>query len=51
MQIATLGVPALTLCGALLDVAQIIAVIALRAHSTMDVIAGLFAALLLGMLF
>ncbi len=45
MQLATLNIPALTVAGIVVATLQIVAVIALRAHWTMDVIAGLAAAL------
>lgn len=51
IQLATLGLPALTAVGVLLAVLQMIVVIVLRAHWTLDVLAGLFAALLVGALF
>jgi len=50
IQVATLGIPALTVVAALLAVAQMLLVILLRAHWTLDVIGGLFAALLVGVL-
>ncbi len=51
MQVATLGNSALTLAAALLAVLQMVLVIVLRAHWTLDVLTGLLAALLLGVLF
>jgi hypothetical protein len=51
MQLATVGIPALTIAGIILAVLQIVAVIALRAHWTIDVIAGLAAAIAVGVLF
>ncbi len=51
IQLASLGVPALTSVGALLAVLQMVLVILLRAHWTLDVLAGLLAALLAGVLF
>jgi hypothetical protein len=50
MQLAALHIPALTVAGIVVAVLQIVAVIALRAHWTMDVIAGLAAALAVGLL-
>ncbi|MBN8453285.1 phosphatase PAP2-related protein [Accumulibacter sp.] len=50
IQVATLGIPALTLVAALLAVVQMFLVILLRAHWTLDVLGGLFAALLVGVL-
>jgi hypothetical protein len=50
IQLATLQIPALTVLGAVVAVLQVVAVIALRAHWTMDVLAGLFAALVAGLL-
>lgn len=50
MQLAALNIPALTIAGAVVAVLQVIAVIVLRAHWTMDVLAGLFAALAVGLL-
>lgn len=49
MQLSALHIPALTAVGAVIAVLQVIAVIALRAHWTMDVLAGLFAALTVGL--
>lgn len=51
MQLAGLGLPAVTALGALTAVLQMILVILLRAHWTLDVLAGLFAALAAGLLF
>jgi membrane-associated phospholipid phosphatase len=51
IQIAVLGIDALTLVGTLLAVLQMVLVIVLRAHWTLDVLAGLFAALLVGAVF
>jgi hypothetical protein len=51
MQLATLGIPWLTGLGAILAVYQVVAVIALRAHWTADVIAGLAAAVAIGLIF
>ncbi len=48
MQLATLGIPALTALGILAAVGQAVLVILLRAHWTIDVVAGLLAALLVG---
>lgn len=50
MQLSALHIPALTVAGAVIAALQVIAVIALRAHWTMDVLAGLFAALTVGLL-
>jgi len=50
IQLATLGSPALTTVGVVLAGLQVIVVIVLRAHWTLDVLAGLFAALLAGVL-
>ncbi len=50
MQLSALHIPALTILGAVVAVLQGVAVIALRAHWTMDVLAGLFAALTVGLL-
>jgi hypothetical protein len=50
MQLSALHIPALTIAGAAIAVLQVVAVIALRAHWTMDVLAGLFAALTVGLL-
>ncbi|MEO8755424.1 MAG: phosphatase PAP2-related protein [Casimicrobiaceae bacterium] len=49
MQLAALHIPALTVAGIVVATLQIVAVIALRAHWTMDVIAGLAAALAVGL--
>jgi hypothetical protein len=51
MQLATLGIPWLTGLGAIVAVFQVVAVIALRAHWTADVVAGLAAAVAIGLLF
>ena len=48
--VALLGIPALTIAAALLAVFQVVVVIVLRAHWTMDVVTGLFAALMVGMI-
>lgn len=50
MVVAMLGIPALTVAAVLLAVFQVIVVILLRAHWTMDVVAGLFAALTVGLI-
>ncbi len=50
MQLATLHIPALTALGIVVAVLQIVAVVVLRAHWTMDVLAGLFAAVGVGVL-
>jgi hypothetical protein len=50
MQLAALHIPALTIAGIIVAVLQVVAVILLRAHWTMDVIAGLGAALAVGLL-
>lgn len=50
MQLSALNIPALTILGAVVAVLQVIAVIALRVHWTMDVLAGLFAALTAGLI-
>jgi hypothetical protein len=50
MQLAALHMPALTIAGIVIAVLQIVAVILLRAHWTMDVIAGLAAAVAVGLL-
>ncbi len=50
MQLSALHIPALTILGAVIAVLQVIAVIVLRAHWTMDVLCGLFAALTIGLL-
>jgi hypothetical protein len=49
--LAALGIPALTFLAVLLAGLQIVLVIVLRAHWTLDVLAGLFAALLVGVFF
>jgi hypothetical protein len=49
MVVAMLGIPALTIAAAMLAVFQVVVVILLRAHWTMDVVAGLFAALTVGL--
>jgi len=51
IQIATLDIPALTMCGVWLALLQMLVVIVLRAHWTLDVLAGLFAALMVGVAF
>ena len=51
MQLAALGVPAITVAGIVVAVLQVVAVIALRAHWTVDVVAGLGAAIAVGLLF
>ncbi|MEF8754114.1 MAG: phosphatase PAP2-related protein [Accumulibacter sp.] len=51
MQVATLGISALTVLAALLAILQMVLVILLRAHWTLDVLGGLFAALLIGVAF
>lgn len=50
VQLATLGIPALAVIGVVLAGLQMVVVIVLRAHWTLDVLAGLFAALLVGAL-
>jgi hypothetical protein len=50
MQLSTLHIPWLTIAGTVIAVLQVIAVIVLRAHWTMDVLAGLFAALTVGLM-
>ena len=50
IQVAALHVPALTVLVIMVAVLQMVAVVVLRAHWTMDVIAGLFAALGAGLL-
>jgi len=50
MQLAALHIPALTAVAIVVAILQIVAVIALRAHWTMDVIAGLAAAVCIGLL-
>ena len=51
IQIASLGIPVLTFAAILLAVLQMLVVIVLRAHWTLDVLTGLFAALLVGFAF
>jgi hypothetical protein len=51
MQLAALHIPALTVAGIVVAALQVIAVIALRAHWTVDVVAGLAAAVAVGILF
>jgi hypothetical protein len=51
IQLATLGIPLLTGLGILTAILQMVLVIILRAHWTLDVVAGLFAALMVGALF
>lgn len=51
IQLASLGIPVLTFLGALLAVLQMVVVIVLRAHWTLDVLAGLFAAVMVGLAF
>lgn len=48
IQLATLGIPLLTAFGMLAAILQMVLVIILRAHWTLDVVAGLFAALMVG---
>lgn len=50
LHLATLGIPALTVTAAAIAVLQMLAVIVLRAHWTLDVIAGLCAAVAAGLL-
>ena len=50
MQIATLGIASLTAVAIAIAVMQAIVVLVLRAHWTMDVLAGIFAALAIGLL-
>jgi hypothetical protein len=50
IQLATLGIPVLTGLGILTAILQIVVVIILRAHWTLDVVAGLFAAVMVGAL-
>ena len=50
MQVATLGIPALTVLAVAIAVLQAVTVLVLRAHWTMDVLAGIFAALAIGLL-
>jgi membrane-associated phospholipid phosphatase len=49
--LAALGIPALTAFGAAMAIAEIVLVIVLRAHWTLDVIAGLLAAVGVALLF
>ena len=51
MQLAALGIPAITVAGIVVAVLQVVAVIALRAHWTVDVVAGLAAAIAVGLVF
>ncbi|MFO1312730.1 MAG: phosphatase PAP2-related protein [Burkholderiales bacterium] len=51
MQLAALGIPAITVAGIVVAVLQVVAVIALRAHWTVDVVAGLAAAIAVGLMF
>jgi hypothetical protein len=51
MQLAALHIPALTVAGIVVALLQVAAVIALRAHWTVDVVAGLAAAIAVGLLF
>ena len=46
IQLATLGIPVLTGLGILTAILQMVLVIILRAHWTLDVVAGLFAAVM-----
>ena len=50
MQLSLLGIPALTVAGYAVAAAQVVAVIVLRAHWSMDVLCGLFAAVAAGLL-
>lgn len=50
MQLAAMQIPALTVVGAMVAVLQAVAVIVLRAHWTVDVVAGVFAALAVGLM-
>lgn len=50
MQLATLQIPALTALGIVIAMLEAAVVIVLRAHWTMDVLAGLFAAIAIGLL-
>jgi len=50
MQLAALQIPALTIAGFIVAALEAIVVIALRAHWTIDVLAGLFAAVAVGTL-
>jgi hypothetical protein len=51
LQLATLQIPALTMLGILVAVLEAVVVIALRAHWTLDVLAGIFAAVAVSTLF
>ncbi|MCM8594398.1 phosphatase PAP2-related protein [Accumulibacter sp.] len=51
VQISGLGLPMLTALAVLLAVFQVVVVIVLRAHWTLDVLSGVFAALMVGQLF
>jgi membrane-associated phospholipid phosphatase len=51
MQLAALGIPAITIAGIVVAALQVVAVIALRAHWTVDVVAGLAAAIAVGLMF
>ncbi len=51
MQLVTLGIPAVTVAGIVVAALQVVAVIALRAHWTVDVVAGLAAAIAVGLVF
>lgn len=50
IQLASLQIPALTVLGITIATLEVIVVIILRAHWTMDVLAGLFAAIAVGLL-
>ncbi len=50
MQLAALQIPLLTAAGIAIAALQVVAVIVLRAHWTMDVLCGLFAAMMAGLL-
>ena len=50
MQLASLHIPALTALGVVIATLEVMVVIVLRAHWTMDVLAGLFAAIGVGLL-
>jgi len=50
IQLASLHIPALTMVGVVVAALQVVAVVVLRAHWTMDVLAGLFAAAAVGAL-
>lgn len=50
MQLAALQIPALTIIGAVVAVLQAITVLVLRVHWTMDVVAGVFAAIAVGLI-